>query len=157
MTVFESVCVLPRPDDRLLHGVFRVEGRAEHAIAVAEQRRPLCFDLADVEHWLILFGTRGSGFETRKLGFGIRRSDSVACCLPAGFEDDGSTFENAEASLASAARPVRQQALPLSGQGRIDVCSYSEAARPAGDPAMGPYTRRGRRRRRCVEHEHLAR
>ena len=44
-----AVHVLPCADDSLLHGIFCVESGTEHAIAVAEQRRALSFDLADVD------------------------------------------------------------------------------------------------------------
>ena len=35
-----------------VHRVFRVEGRPEHAVAVADQRRPVAFELSHVDEHL---------------------------------------------------------------------------------------------------------
>jgi hypothetical protein len=44
----------PRPDHRLLHGIIGIESRAQHAIAMTCESRPMSFEI-----------NRGHGFRSK--------------------------------------------------------------------------------------------
>jgi hypothetical protein len=63
----ELIQTSPRADDRFLRGVVSVNRRAEHAVAVPGQRRPMCLHLLNIRgHFMtnLAFSTDTADFTT---------------------------------------------------------------------------------------------